>query len=694
MPVPGSPNLIPEDPTIERVAAQLSAAGQSIDIVALTSDADLLTILHDATGGSRRVLDAATPQQAGELMMAGRVGVVVVDTLATGEDSEAFCEQLRTQFPDLVLIVAGTTEDQTQLVKLITSGDIYRFLHKPVSPPRVRQFIEAGIRRHMEGRTFTPAETAPPPRRGLMPAIFIGIALLIIGATVAAYIFFKEGPRQQAQQPVTQSAPRSVTPEVRTPATPPQPTLNAPSKASATPQAPAATDERGRVLAAAGAAFDAGRLIAPPGTSALDLYRQVLATHPGDAQAEAGLDRIADQLLTSAETAMLEERVDDAARAIEDARLVRPNNMRLAFLSAQLGKERERRLIALARQSADAGNFTRAISFLDRAAQGQKNISPLLAQARREIEQRRVGTSAENLLKKANERLREDKLIAPEGDSAETYILAALAADPANVTAQQARRALGDQMLAKSSQAIDARDFVAAEQWLTHAESLGVNVRTAQRSLDKARQSNTRTQQQSQLAARLDERISQGRLLAPERDSASYYWRELRAADPQNARLQPTLQSIGAGLVQQAQASLAQGDAGTAQTALDEAKALGFSSTALTSAEQQTATAREHSAFMGSIIDAATIARDKYVAPRYPSEAQRKGLAGWVELEFTVAKDGTVKDLTVFRAEPAETFDAAAIKAVSQWRYRPIVRDGRVVEQRARLRVRFALQEG
>ena len=217
---------------------------------------------------------------------------------------------------------------------------------------------------------------------------------------------------------------------------------------------------------------------------------------------------------------MLEERVDDAARAIEDARLVRPNNMRLAFLSAQLGKERERRLIALARQSADTGNFTRAISFLDRAAQGQKNVSPLLAQARREIEQRRVGTSAENLLKKANQRLQEDKLIAPEGDSAETYILAALAADPANVTAQQARRALGDQALSRARQAVDARDFVAADQWLVHAESLGANGRATQRGLDKARQSNARTQQQTQLATRLDERISQGRLLSPESDSA------------------------------------------------------------------------------------------------------------------------------------------------------------------------------
>jgi protein TonB len=458
--------------------------------------------------------------------------------------------------------------------------------------------------------------------------------------------------------------------------------------------APAATGERTGLLAAAGAAFDAGRLIAPPGNNALELYRRVLAAHPDDPQAEAGLDRIADQLLTSAETAMLEERIDDAARAIEDARLVRPNNMRLAFLSAQLGKERERRLIALARQAADSGNFTRALSFLDRAAQGQKNVSPLLAQARREIEQRRVGTSAENLLKKANDRLQEDKLIAPEGDSAETYILAALAADPANVTAQQARRTLADQTLAKSRQAIDARDFGAAEQWLTHAEALGANVRTAQRDLDKARQTTARTQQQTQLLARLDERISQGRFLAPERDSATYYWRELKAADPQNARLQPTLQSIGAGLVQQSRANIAQADLAAAQKALDEAKALGYSSASLTAAEQQMSSARERAAFMENIIDAATLARDKYVAPRYPAAAQRKGLDGWVELEFTVAADGTVKDLTVYRAEPAEAFDDAAIKAVSQWRYRPIMRNGQPVEQRARLRVRFALQAG
>jgi len=686
--VHNDPKPTPEDPAIARIAAQMLAAGESIDLLALTSDRNLLTVLREAAGNSRRVLDAATPQQAAELMMGGRVGVIVVDTLATGEDSASFCEQVRAQFPDLVLIVAGTTDDQTQLIKHITSGDIYRFLHKPVSPPRVKQFIEAGLRRHMEGRTFTPADIAPPRRRWALPTLFTGIVLAVIAATATAFFLLRGEQRDDRVPPAVESAapaPVSTTPAGQQPAA----TAPAPPSKSATPNA----GEPSATLAAAAAAFAAGRLIAPAGSSALDLYRRVLSAHPGDTEAEAGLDRIADQLLTSAETAMLEERIDDAARAIEDARAVRPNNMRLAFLSAQLGKERERHLIALARQAAESGNFARAESLLDRAAQDQTTISPLLAQARREIVQRRVGTNAESLLSRANERLQQDKLIAPEGDSAETYILAALAADPANLTAQQARRTLADQALAKARQAIDAADFTAAAQWLTHADTLGANVRRTQRDLEQARQSSARSQQQAQLSARLDERIRQEMLMSPEQDSAAYYWRELKSTDPQSARLQPALQSIGAGLTQQSQASLGKGDIAAAQGALDEAKALGFSSAALTTLEQQIVSAREHAAFMDNVISAGTLARDKYVEPRYPAAAQRKGVSGWVEVDFTVAVDGGVKDVSVSRADPPGVFDEAAVKAVSQWRYRPVMHNGRAVEQRARLRLRFALQQ-
>ena len=54
--------------------------------------------------------------------------------------------------------------------------------------------------------------------------------------------------------------------------------------------------------------------------------------------------------------------------------------------------------------------------------------------------------------------------------------------------------------------------------------------------------------------------------------------------------------------------------------------------------------------------------------------------------------DGSVGDVTVMNAEPADVFDKAAIDAVRQWRYEPVQRNGKAVEQRTRVRIRFKLQ--
>ena len=42
----------------------------------------------------------------------------------------------------------GTAEEQSKVASQITSGVVYRFLHRPVSAPRVRLFVEAALRRH------------------------------------------------------------------------------------------------------------------------------------------------------------------------------------------------------------------------------------------------------------------------------------------------------------------------------------------------------------------------------------------------------------------------------------------------------------------------------------------------------------------------------------------------------------------
>ena len=71
---------------------------------------------------------------------------------------------------------------------------------------------------------------------------------------------------------------------------------------------------------------------------------------------------------------------------------------------------------------------------------------------------------------------------------------------------------------------------------------------------------------------------------------------------------------------------------------------------------------------------------------------RNRGMSGWVELEFTVRVDGSTGDIVVTNSSPRKTFDNAATLAVAQWRYKPKMRDGKPVEQRAAVRIRFSDQ--
>jgi protein TonB len=64
------------------------------------------------------------------------------------------------------------------------------------------------------------------------------------------------------------------------------------------------------------------------------------------------------------------------------------------------------------------------------------------------------------------------------------------------------------------------------------------------------------------------------------------------------------------------------------------------------------------------------------VAPIYPRRAQARGISGYVIVEFTVTKNGSVKDPVVVEASPESLFDRAAIDAVLKFKYKPRVVDG------------------
>jgi protein TonB len=67
--------------------------------------------------------------------------------------------------------------------------------------------------------------------------------------------------------------------------------------------------------------------------------------------------------------------------------------------------------------------------------------------------------------------------------------------------------------------------------------------------------------------------------------------------------------------------------------------------------------------------------------PKYPRNAIRQHIEGYVLLELTIANTGAVSRATVLESQPAGVFDRAAVDAALRSRYRPMVVDGIPVER-------------
>ena len=65
------------------------------------------------------------------------------------------------------------------------------------------------------------------------------------------------------------------------------------------------------------------------------------------------------------------------------------------------------------------------------------------------------------------------------------------------------------------------------------------------------------------------------------------------------------------------------------------------------------------------------------VHPVWPEAAQRANIRGTVLVEFTITIDGNVTDARILRGVPL--LDEAALECVRQWRYEPVLLNGRPV---------------
>lgn len=77
--------------------------------------------------------------------------------------------------------------------------------------------------------------------------------------------------------------------------------------------------------------------------------------------------------------------------------------------------------------------------------------------------------------------------------------------------------------------------------------------------------------------------------------------------------------------------------------------------------------------------------------PLYPKLAVDQKLSGKVVLLVDVAADGRVTGIVVESSRPAGVFDAAAIKAAWQWKFKPNLEKGQAVAGRVRVPVDFSI---
>jgi protein TonB len=496
----------------------------SASLLVLTRDEALVRTLR-TIGPEYTVVAVGTDSDFASHLLSHPAGVAILDARAVASSLERLSERLRAQFPDLVLIVAGSVDDQSALATQITNGTIYRFLHKPVSDQRVKLFVDAAWRRHSEelaGISST-ANAASPERVTRGPGsnmlVLGGVALGVAAVVGGWWVLHK-------------------------------------TSSMATRDAAAAHDQtaasRDAVLeddlARADKALASGALVAPPGANAADLYARALRRNPREPRAINGQEQVIDRLLSAAEAQLLARHLDEAQKLADQARAIKPDHVRVAFLAAQIGKERERAVLAQARQAERLVSDTRKLLGSGNADQAQQAIKTASD----------AGVSQDDI-------------------------------DALNQEAEHVRATTNADALAHREAGVDA--------------------------------------------AEINNDIKSTRDAASARDAAS----------TQNA------------------ASAQDGAAVAAKT--------------------------------NPVAADASLVIKYYVPPEFPIAARARATSGWVDLQFMVMMDGSVSDLSVVGADPVGVFETPATDAVRKWKYQPILRDGKPINQRARVRVRFALQK-
>jgi protein TonB len=96
---------------------------------------------------------------------------------------------------------------------------------------------------------------------------------------------------------------------------------------------------------------------------------------------------------------------------------------------------------------------------------------------------------------------------------------------------------------------------------------------------------------------------------------------------------------------------------------------------------------------MSHVSRAPALSKPENCRDNYPFLSRVLGDEGTTELSFVVAADGTVSGVKVTKSSGSDRLDDAAADCVSQWHYRPAIKDDQLVDAPMTVKVDWNLQD-
>ncbi len=673
-------------------------------VLVLSRTEELKNQICRAVGDGAGVVHATNLRKAIEATERIDVSVVITDATTKRDEFISLRNRLSQYADSAVWILAAERGQTNDLLNMVNSGEIFRFLFKPIATEQARQHIDAALQQNNRGRLKVvpkldetldslPVLSEDEPQ---IEEIDFGSHSEIVLETKEPESFeavLEAAPQPQNTEPEAHDA-ESFDDDSHDDRMDVDPFGSGDGRdgtsmislaviasmvaglvlaagaawmfivymnkqdAVLVQRADVAEIEAFEALAQAATAFDDGRYVEPEFDNALFYNQLVLEREPTNEEANLGLDRIAQVYVQQLITALQDDRPEDAISARITVEQIRPDHPQLNALDRELSLHAVT-LLTEVRDALEAGEIEQGQERLDLATLILSPDDPQVMELSELIATTLRTSRVDELASEARQKIREGRLVAPANDNAKAYLEQLHEFDAESEAFDSGMRSLSNALLARARTYRTRGEFNTARRWINEAGTLDVDTAGVLR----ARQAVDNAEREAQIQAA----AATAQATAAAETAAS----EALAAEP------PAVQTVAA--------TPARSDpiAATESEAKDRGGFFGlFGSRSDDSAG---------STVPPEIVSLESLTTVNYVAPRYPREATRFGVTGWVDVEFTVNERGETQDIDILDAEPrGYQFERATLSAVKKWTFQPKRVDGRPVAQRTRLRVDFA----